>query len=109
MNKEPIHPEEVASKCCWCGKHISDDVPMYAIGAKVKPGVDISEYEGGVMLLQMTTQPMEMYAVVTTPDSQAKREGKDIMFAICSNKCGENLKKLLNSEILTGHMFESID
>jgi hypothetical protein len=109
MNKEPMDPAEVTQTCCWCGRHIGDDSPLYAIGVKVKPGVDISEYEGGVMAIQMTTQPMQMYAVVTGADSQAKSEGKDLMFVLCSEECGEDLKNFLNSEILMGEMFESVE
>lgn len=49
-------PSEVASRCCWCGKNIDENLPLYALGAKTRPGVDVSQYEGGAMPIKLVAQ-----------------------------------------------------
>ncbi len=109
MSEEWSDPSEVARECCWCGKRIGVESPLYAIGSRIKPGVDISEYEGGAMPIEMATQKKQIFAVVPSADSEAKRSGRDLMFVVCSKQCGNDLKRFLLSEIRLGEMLEGIE
>jgi hypothetical protein len=46
--------------------------------------------------------------MVTAQDSEAKKEGRDGMFLVCSEKCGKKLKKVLEKEISLGKMFKTV-
>ena len=102
-------PSEVASHCCWCGNNIDENSPLCALGAKTKPGADISQYEGGAMPIQLVAQVKQIYAVFPSADSEAKRNGRDLLFVVCSKGCGAELKKFLQNEIVLGNMLEGID
>ncbi len=109
MHSDPYDPSEVASRCCWCGKSIAENTPLYALGARTKPGVDVSQYEGGAMPIKLVAQEKLIYAVVPGADSQARRHGRDLMFVVCSKGCGTELKLFLQNEIVLGNMLEGID
>jgi len=46
--------------------------------------------------------------IVTTADSEAKKDGSDAKFALCSEKCGKKMKETLNREITTIKEFKDI-
>jgi hypothetical protein len=46
--------------------------------------------------------------MVTAPGSEAKDDGKDGMFLVCSESCGKQLKQVLEKEISVGKMFETV-
>ena len=97
IKRRPISPEKATSVCAWCQKRIPPDTELFALGAKFKPGVDLKE--GSVTQLFLATTGNKIYAIIPTSDSQAKKEGKDILFTICSHSCGMALKKALEQEI----------
>jgi hypothetical protein len=45
--------------------------------------------------------------MVTAQGSEAKNEGKDGMFLVCSKRCGVKLKSALEKEISLGKMFKT--
>ena len=95
--KEP-KINQVLTTCSWCGSKIGNDGPIYALGCKKRPEVDISKYEGKVMPVKMTTSSKTIWAIVPSADSDARRYGQDFMFTLCSEKCGDQLKEILNLE-----------
>jgi len=46
--------------------------------------------------------------MVTAQGSEAKREGKDCMFLVCSKGCGKKLKNVLEKKGSLGKMFNKI-
>jgi len=101
-------PFEVMSECCWCGKYIPEDREVFALGAKVRPGMDISEYEGEVMPLTIITHGKTVNSFVPPADSDAKRDGNDFLFTICSSLCGYELKKALGDDKSLGDVLGSV-
>ena len=53
----------------------------------------------GVIQLSLTQPRKTIAAIVPTQDSQAKRDGYDLLFTICSQKCGRALKAALQQQI----------
>lgn len=95
---------QVLTTCSWCGRKIEKDGPIYALGCKKRPEIDISNYEGKVMPVKITTSDKTIWAIVPSADSEARRHGKDFMFSLCSEKCGDDLKKILNIEMEFGEL-----
>ena len=103
-----IPDKEALSKCVWCQSHISDDMEVFGCGAKLKPNIDLSEYENHCIQIGMVTEEKPIYMMVTAEGSEAKNEGKDGMFLVCSKSCGEKLKSALEKEISLGKMFKTV-
>ncbi|SDQ90685.1 hypothetical protein [Virgibacillus salinus] len=47
--------------------------------------------------------------IVTTADSEAKKNGGDGLFAVCSEECGEKMQTTLAKEIDTFKSFSAAD
>ena len=100
-----IPDKDALSQCAWCQNHISDDTEVFGVGAKLKPDIDLSEYESHCIQISLVSEEKPFYMMVTAQGSEAKKEGKDGLFLLCSEACGEKLKNVLAKEISIGEMF----
>ena len=99
---------QVMSTCSWCGKKVGNDVPIYAVGCKKRPNINIVRYEGKAMPVKISTIDKTIWSIVPPPDSDARRDGNDLMFTLCSENCGEKLKETLEKEKEIGDLILSI-
>ena len=100
-----IPDKDALSQCAWCQNHISDDTEVLGVGAKLNPDVDLSEYESHCIQISLVSEEKPVYMMVTAQGSEAKKEGKDGLFLLCSEAWGEKLKNVLAKEISIGTMF----
>jgi len=107
-NKKP-DINQVMTTCSWCGQKIGKDGPIYALGCKKHPDIDISKYEGKVMPVKITTSGKTIWSIVPSADSDARRNGNDFMFTLCSEKCGDELKEVLDIEKEFGELILSAE
>ena len=103
-----IPDKEALSKCAWCQSHIDDHIEVFGLGAKLKSNVDLSEYESHCIQIGLASEEKSVYMMVTGQGSEAKNEGKDGMFLVCSEKCAKKLKKVLEQGISLGEMFKKV-
>ena len=103
-----IPDKEALSKCAWCRNHIHDDMEVFGFGAKLRPDVDLSEYESHCIEIDLVSEQKTVYMMVTAQDSEAKKEGKDCMFLVCSERCGKKLKNVLEKDMSLGKMFKTV-
>ncbi len=101
--------KKVISTCCWCGLKIKDEGPIYALGCKKRPEVNISKYENKVMPVRISTSGKILWAIVPPADSDARKDGNDFMFTLCSEDCGDQLKVTLDVEIEIGELILSAE
>jgi len=101
--------KQAMSTCSWCGKKIRNEGPIYALGCKKRPKVDISKYESNVMPIKISTLGKTIWSIVPPADSDARREGKDFMFTLCSEDCGDQLKETLDIEKEIGELILSAE
>ena len=99
---------EALNKCTWCQSHINDHMEVLGLGAKLKPDVDLSEYESHCIQTGLVSEEKPIYMMVTAQGSQARNNGNDCMFLVCSEGCGKELKSVLEKEISLGKMFETV-
>lgn len=90
--------EPIKNICAWCGKEIPEDSEVFSLGAKVRQGFDIKGQEGRIIPLSLIQADKTIPAIVTTSNSDAKREGNDLLFMTCSQGCAKSLKKTLHKE-----------
>ena len=103
-----IPDKEALSQCAWCQSHITEYMEVFGFGAKLKPNVDLSEYESHCIQIGLVSEEKSVYMMVTGQGSEAKSEGKDGMFLVCSEACGKKLKSVLEKEISLGKMFKTV-
>jgi len=108
MEYDIIPDSEALSKCTWCRSHINDHMEVLGLGAKLRPGLDLSEYESHCIQIGLVSEEKPIYMMVTAQGSEAKLNGNDGMFLVCSEGCGKKLKNVLESEISLGKMFETV-
>jgi hypothetical protein len=103
-----IPDKEALSKCAWCQRHINDEMEVIGFGAKLKPNFDLSEYESHCIQIGLVSEEKPVYMMVTAQGSEAKSEGNDAMFLVCSEACSKKLKNVLEKEISLGKMFKTV-
>jgi hypothetical protein len=103
-----IPDEEALSKCAWCQSHINNHVEVLGLGARLKPDVDLSEYESHCIQIGLVSEEKPVYMMVTAQGSEARSDGNDCMFLVCSEDCANKLKSVLEKEITLGKMFETV-
>ncbi len=100
MNVEKTNQDQAKflSTCAWCNKSIPEDTEVFSLGAKAQAGVDIDNYEGQIIRLTLIASDKTVPAIVPTSASQAKQDGHDFLFMLCSQECSANLKAALQKE-----------
>ncbi|MBV8101824.1 MAG: hypothetical protein JOZ31_21985, partial [Verrucomicrobia bacterium] len=78
------------SHCGWCRRKIGEDVPVIGISMKFRDPSDYHRHKGKIVEFELVTGRMVVAGVVK-PDSPARREGKDVIFMVCSDQCGNEL------------------
>lgn len=105
----PIIPDEDAlSTCAWCRSRIYDDTEVFALGARLRPSVDLSEYQSHCIEIVLVSEEKTVNMMITAEGSEAKMDNKDAMFLVCSEKCGSKLKRVLQKEISIGDLFDTV-
>jgi len=87
--------------CAWCNKKIGDNDPLSVIDVKFNKGMDFSDKEGEIIPVYLKEIDRNVPMIVTTADSEAKKNGQDGLFVTCSHECGKKLKSVLAKEIDT--------
>jgi hypothetical protein len=89
-------------------KKIKDDKPVFGLSVKFAEGVDFSNSEGTIIQIKLRTRNTSVPMIVTASDSEAKYQGADGIFAICSERCGEKMKDTITKELTTFKEFKDI-
>ncbi len=108
MNYHIIPDKEALSQCAWCQNHINEHTEVFGLGAKLNPKVDLSDYESHCIQIDLLSEPMQVYMLVAARGSEAKENGNDSMFLLCSQECAEKLKGVLEEEISAGRIFDAV-
>lgn len=103
-----IPDKEALSRCAWCRGHINDEMEVSGFGVKLKPDIDLSQYESHCIQIDLASEDKAVYMMVSAQGSEAKSEGKDGLFLVCSEDCSQKLKNALEDDISLGKMFKTI-
>jgi hypothetical protein len=91
--------DELAHICAWCNKRIPEDAEVFGLPAKARQGIDLKGQEGTIIQLSLALVDKTVPAIVVASDSEAKRQGYDFAFMLCSQACARSLKDALQREI----------
>ncbi len=90
--------EEAVYACAWCDREIEKDAEVFGLGARTRGRMSPKDQEGSTVRIPLTHDGRTVPAIVPARGSVARKAGNDILFMICSKKCGELLKKALLKE-----------
>lgn len=85
-------------RCAWCMKKIAENDSLLGLNVTFAEGVDFTKDEGKVIQVFLQSRNTSVPMIVTASDSDAKKEGSDGIFAMCSDKCGEKMRRALIHE-----------
>jgi hypothetical protein len=86
-------------RCSLCMKKINEDKECFGLSVKFVKGVNLKQDEGTIKSIYLTTRNTSVPMIVVAEDSEAKKQGQDGIFVLCSDKCGVKMKKTINEEI----------
>ena len=93
-----LDPLEVIKKCGWCNKEIPEDHEIFSLDLRAHSDFNVNRYAGQSFLIELITINKSIPVIMPTLDSEAKKAGKDMFFALCSGECALELKRVLNEE-----------
>src|SRR5574341_1664265 len=95
--RQQFRQEQATSRCAWCSKPLAPDDEVFAVGARAKPWVKLPD--AGALEVSLGLGHRRVFAVVPAGDSPAKQAGNDLLFATCSQVCGQALREALQKQI----------
>lgn len=85
-------------RCAWCMKKIGENMPCFGLNVKFSKDADLKKHEGGIIQVFLASRNTSVPLIVVAADSEAKKNGQDGIFSLCSEKCGVKMKKTINEE-----------
>jgi len=89
-------------KCAWCDKEITGEI--FGITGNVdKKTLDTAEFKlnrGSEIEMEFPSISKMVRVIITGKDSQAEKEGWDVIWATCSDECREGLEGAIANERL---------
>ena len=85
------------SHCGWCQREIGEDKPVIGISMKFRDRKDYRQNQGKIVQFELSSGRIVIAGVVK-PNSPAKKEGKDLIFMVCSDRCGHELSAAMRRE-----------
>ena len=108
MNYDIIPDTEALGQCAGCQGNIQEYDDVFDVGVKLKPEIDLSEFESHCIQLGLVSEKKSVYMLVTATDSEAKHNGYDGLFLLCSEKCRNHFRHILAKEITAGTLFADV-
>ena len=84
--------------CCWCNRLISEESERFSINTKFRDPKDYQKNAGKIIEFYVPRMDRSLMAFAVTRDSEAKKQGYEVMFMICSKSCREELAAALREE-----------
>jgi hypothetical protein len=85
--------------CGWCNRRMGEEGERIVINARFRDQKDYRQKEGMVDSFTFADAGRTVVAYVVTRDSPAKKEGKEVLFQVCSARCGLELTVAMNKEM----------
>jgi hypothetical protein len=86
--------------CAWCHRSLGEESARIAIKARFRDQKDYRKNEGKVISFALAEAGRTVPAYVVTRDSPAKKEeGKEVIFQVCSDRCGDELSIAMKKEM----------
>ncbi len=103
MKLKPVKGwEKWMEVCAWCGKKIPPGQEVLALSAKAAGNIDLTAVAGTMVPVDFVVCGKTIPTMIAAKDSPAKKDGKDLLFMVCSETCGDALRPALVEEVDLG-------
>jgi len=85
--------------CRWCDREMGEESERFSINTKFRDPKDYRKNAGKIVEFYVPSVYRSIMAFAVTRDSEAKKQGYEIMFVICSERCREELSAALREDI----------
>ncbi len=103
-----VPDSDALTRCAWCRAYIDENSEVFGLGVTLRPDTDLSQYESHCIELELLSEAKSVVMLVTQKASQARKEGKDGMFMVCSQKCADRLKETLAEDLSLGKLIAGV-
>jgi len=90
---------KLGTTCALCNRKMSVDSPAYGVGGTFRSGVDLGDDEAIFVPVYSTSLDRVLPMFVVPIWSDAKADGKDIVYMTCSSKCAKHLETALEKDV----------
>lgn len=98
MDLSSLSQDELRVRCAWCHRVLPEDEECFGAGAKVNAaGKRMIEGREGTLTTLTAPDGRQLIVMVPTQDSDARRDGHDIFFQACSEKCCASISAALRA------------
>ena len=101
MNLQDHSQDVLLTMCGWCHRIIGENEEHLARGAKAWPEARglFRAKEGQVVVLVLAGQDHQILGIVPRSDSPAVKDGYDVIFQTCSDRCADALDERIRTEL----------
>ncbi|MDY6795467.1 MAG: hypothetical protein SWK76_09355 [Actinomycetota bacterium] len=92
--------KEESYRCAYCDKKMPSGSEVFGLGVRLKEGMGYPSEVGRMTQVELPLKGKAFKCMVTADGSRAKMEGWDLVFVVCCEKCGDELKDILEAEDL---------
>ena len=85
--------------CCWRNREMGEDSERFSINTKFRDSKDYRKNAGKIVEFYVPSADRSIMGFAVTWDSEAKKQGYEIIFGICSERCREELSAVLREDI----------
>lgn len=89
-------------KCAWCMKKLVKNKPAYGLSVRFAEGFEYNDPDGKIVQMYLKSRNTSVPIIISAVGSEAKKNGQDGLFALCSEQCGEKMRNVLKEELNFG-------
>jgi hypothetical protein len=80
-------------------KKLVENKPAYGLSVKFAEGFEYNDDDGRIVQIFLKSRNTSVPIIISAVGSEAKKNGQDGIFALCSDKCGEKMKNAIKVEL----------
>lgn len=90
--------DEVFEICAWCKKSIPEDDEVFGVGGTFPEKSDLKQKDGEKVTFDLKGADKDVSGFAPPFYSDARQEGQDVLFMLCSEECRDDLKEAFGKE-----------
>ena len=84
--------------CAWCDREIGEDEERFGLAMAHASPAALEDLEGMAIPIPLSSRDRPVMGLVPGADSDARKAGKHVVFTLCSEACGEALRRAFERE-----------
>ena len=94
-----LEPDAAVGRCAWCAMPMGEEERVVVLGAAGRPDMKLDVLAGEAIRLDLPDSDRKVPVIVSGRDSDARREGHELLFGTCGPECALLLTEALSAEL----------